>query len=219
MSFPFPLSADAGASTVSTSLNLQRQKSSLYLHWGNSSCWGCPHWNSTERAPGHLVNWDILSTATCKEKPWKHLDFKPNYHSLVRSGNHCVATFHIYAPSTDRKHPSRSKRQIPLTAIIFFFYYKVQCPNTWASQVKWLYQRLHSGCRFWRRGRCSAEADPLPAAGCVWLQRIHLFSCQPARHKPQQSQGQWEVQAQIQGLHWQQALCRFYCNAQNMDHS
>lgn len=49
-------------------LNLQGQESSFYLHWGNSSCWGCPHWNSTERAPGHLVNWDILSTATCKEK-------------------------------------------------------------------------------------------------------------------------------------------------------
>lgn len=198
-------------------LNLQGQKSSLYLHWGHSSCWGCPHWNSTERAPGHLVNWDILSTATCKEKSWKHPDFKPNYHSLVTSGNHCVVTFHIY----DRKYPSRSNKQILLIARNFF-YYKVQCSNTWASQVKWLYQWLHSGCRLWGCGRCSAQADPLPAAGCVWLHRIHLLSCQPARHKAQHSQGNREGKHRLKVFTDREAnptMGRFHCNAQNMHHS
>lgn len=63
-------------------------KRSLYLHGGNSSCRGCPDRNSTERAPGDLVNCDILSSATCKQKMWKHLHFKPNYLPFVRTGNH-----------------------------------------------------------------------------------------------------------------------------------
>lgn len=203
-------------------LNLQEQKSSLYLHWGNSSCWGCPHWNSTERAPGHLVNWDILSTATCKEKSWKHVDSKPNYHPFVRSRNHCVVTFHIYAPCTDRKHSSRSKKWVLLTARIFLTTkHNVQIPehpksNDFISDFTVAADSGGVGDALLRQTPCQrlAVSDSREST------TSSAVSLQGTNHSKVRANTKCKHRLKVfTDSKTNPTMCRFYCNALNMDHS
>lgn len=98
----------------------------------------------------------------------------PTISILSEQGTTDVVAFHRQHLRTKHWQKTSIKKQHKVaktTCLLleFFFPNKIQYSNTWASQVKWFDQWLHSGCRFWRCGRCSANADSLPAVGCICL--------------------------------------------------
>lgn len=153
------------------------RKSSLYLHWGNSSCWGCPHWNSTERAPGHLVNRDILSTATCKERTRKHLDFRPS--SCQNREPLCSDTPQVFMHQalTENTHSEATGRACSLLENFLlqkttFKYLSIPSQTTLSVTSQWLQTLGAWGMLCWGRPLASGwpyltpENPPLQLPAC-----------------------------------------------------
>lgn len=127
MSFPFLLSGDAGASTVSTSFESMRTERAPCTCMGETAAAGAVLTGIPLRGLlGTLWTGIFCPVLPARKKHGNIWISNPN---VVRSGSHSVVTLHIYAPSTDRKYPFRSKQSLLTARKCFTTKYNVQIPE------------------------------------------------------------------------------------------